>query len=63
MEEAKKTAGEIESVLQESMAYRLLSQHVDLLINQGEQPAEIIMTLNVLAAEVAIWFLYYEDDK
>lgn len=54
---------EIESVLKDSMPYKLLSQHVDLMISQGEQPADIIMTLNVLAAEVAIWFLYYDDEN
>lgn len=57
------TPDAIETVLQNSWSYKALSNQIDILSKAGEQPADIIMSLNVLAAELAIWFLYYDDDE
>lgn len=56
-------ADKVVQAIEESYCYRFLSSQVDVLVAMETEPADIITALNVLAAEISIWFLYFEGEE
>jgi len=48
--------------IEKTVSYNHLVDQAEILLKQGQEPADVIMALNVIAAEIAVYYIYQVAD-